>query len=88
MGRVCSRRRDRNRYFVQLARPLAQVAALLAVSGAFVLAQRRRDVTRAAVFLGVGWCLAGDAVDAVGSARGAGVLRDSIGTRTRRRAAR
>jgi Aminoarabinose transferase C-terminal domain len=24
-----------------------------------VLAQRRRDVTRAAVFLGVGWCLSG-----------------------------
>ena len=28
------------------------------VSGAFVLAQRARDATRAAVFLGAGWCLA------------------------------
>ena len=50
---------DRNAYFLLLARPLAQIAALLAVSGLFVLLQRRRDVTRAAVFLGVGWCLAG-----------------------------
>jgi 4-amino-4-deoxy-L-arabinose transferase-like glycosyltransferase len=50
---------DRNAYFLALGGPLAQVAALLGASGLYVLAQRRRDVTRAAVFLGVGWCLAG-----------------------------
>ncbi len=50
---------DRNAYFLLLARPLAQIAALLALSGLFVLLQRRRDVTRSTVFLGVGWCLAG-----------------------------
>jgi 4-amino-4-deoxy-L-arabinose transferase-like glycosyltransferase len=49
----------RNAYFLMLAQPLAQIAALLAVSGLFVLSQRRRDLTRATVFLGVGWCLAG-----------------------------
>ena len=36
-----------------------EVAALLAASGLYVLSQRRRDVTRRAVFLGVGWCLSG-----------------------------
>jgi 4-amino-4-deoxy-L-arabinose transferase-like glycosyltransferase len=50
---------DRNQYFAMLARPLAEIAALLAVSSLFVLLQRRRDPTQAAVFLGVGWCLAG-----------------------------
>jgi len=50
---------DRNHYFVLLARPLAEIAALLAASGLFVLLERRRDPTRAAVFLGAGWCLAG-----------------------------
>jgi 4-amino-4-deoxy-L-arabinose transferase-like glycosyltransferase len=50
---------DRNQYFVMLAKPLAEIAALLALSGVFVLIQRRRDLTRAAVFLGAGWCLAG-----------------------------
>jgi 4-amino-4-deoxy-L-arabinose transferase-like glycosyltransferase len=50
---------DRGAYFATLARPLAEIAALLAVSGVFVLSQRRRDLTRCAVFLGVGWCLAG-----------------------------
>lgn len=50
---------DRNQYFSMLAGPLAQIAALLAVSGIFVLFQGRRDLTRAAVFLGAGWCLAG-----------------------------
>jgi 4-amino-4-deoxy-L-arabinose transferase-like glycosyltransferase len=49
----------RGQYFAMLARPLAEIAVLLAVSGMFVLLQRRRDPTRAAVFLGVGWCLAG-----------------------------
>ncbi len=50
---------ERNSYFLDLAKPLLEIAALLAVSGAFVLADRRRDLTRAAVFLGVGWCLGG-----------------------------
>jgi 4-amino-4-deoxy-L-arabinose transferase-like glycosyltransferase len=49
---------DRSEYFLPLARPLGQIALLLTVSGAFVLAQRSRDATRAGVFLGVGWCLA------------------------------
>ncbi len=49
---------DRREYFLLLAKPLAQIAALLAVSGLYVLSQRR-DLTRAAVFLAVGWCLSG-----------------------------
>jgi 4-amino-4-deoxy-L-arabinose transferase-like glycosyltransferase len=50
---------DRSRYFILLAKPLAEIAALLVVSGLYVLLKRRRDPTQAAVFLGVGWCLAG-----------------------------
>jgi 4-amino-4-deoxy-L-arabinose transferase-like glycosyltransferase len=50
---------DRSHYFGLLAKPLAEIAALLAASGLFVLLERRRDPTRAAVFLGAGWCLAG-----------------------------
>ncbi len=50
---------DRSHYFALVAKPLAEIAALLAVSGLFVLLERRRDCTRAAVFLGAGWCLAG-----------------------------
>jgi 4-amino-4-deoxy-L-arabinose transferase-like glycosyltransferase len=50
---------ERNHYFLMLGRPLTEIAALLAVSGAFVLVQRRHDPTRAVVFIGVGWCLAG-----------------------------
>jgi 4-amino-4-deoxy-L-arabinose transferase-like glycosyltransferase len=46
-------------YFLLLGKPVREVAALLVVSGAFVWAQGARDVTRAGVFLGVGWCLAG-----------------------------
>lgn len=49
---------QRSLYFLPLARPLGQIAVLLVVSGAFVLAQRARDATRAGTFLGVGWCLA------------------------------
>ena len=49
---------DRMVYFLPLAKPLGQIAALLAASGAFVLVQRRREATRDAVFLGCGWCLA------------------------------
>jgi 4-amino-4-deoxy-L-arabinose transferase-like glycosyltransferase len=50
---------DRSAYFVLLARPLVQIALLLAASALYVLAQRRRGVTRSAVFLGTGWCLSG-----------------------------
>ena len=50
---------DRSEYFLSLTKPLAQIAVLLAASGLYVLSQRRREVTRAAVFLGVGWCLSG-----------------------------
>ncbi len=50
---------NRSVYFFSLAKPLTEVAALLAASGLYVLSQRRRDVTRSAVFLGVGWCLSG-----------------------------
>lgn len=49
---------DRSVYFLPLARPLGHIAVVLAVSGAFVLVQRGRDLTRAVAFLGVGWCLA------------------------------
>jgi 4-amino-4-deoxy-L-arabinose transferase-like glycosyltransferase len=48
---------DRSEYFLPLAKPLGQIALLLTVSGAFVLV-RAREVNRAALFLGVGWCLA------------------------------
>jgi 4-amino-4-deoxy-L-arabinose transferase-like glycosyltransferase len=50
---------DRSAFFLALAKPMSEVAALLGASGLYVLSQRRRGVTRAAVFLGVGWCLAG-----------------------------
>jgi 4-amino-4-deoxy-L-arabinose transferase-like glycosyltransferase len=49
---------DRSAYFLPLAKPLGQIALLLAVSGAFVLVHGARDATRAGVFLGAGWCLA------------------------------
>ena len=49
---------DRSTYFVGLAKPLGRVALLLGVSGLFVLVQPARHANRAAVFLGVGWCLA------------------------------
>jgi 4-amino-4-deoxy-L-arabinose transferase-like glycosyltransferase len=48
----------RSAYFLPLAKPLGQIALLLAVSGAFVLVQRARGATRAGVFLGAGWGLA------------------------------
>ncbi len=50
---------ERSAYFLALGKPIAQVAALLAASGLYVLAQKRRGVTRSAVFLGVGWTLSG-----------------------------
>jgi 4-amino-4-deoxy-L-arabinose transferase-like glycosyltransferase len=46
-------------YYLPLALPLRETAALLVVSGVFVWVQRAGEETRAAVFLGVGWCLAG-----------------------------
>jgi 4-amino-4-deoxy-L-arabinose transferase-like glycosyltransferase len=49
---------DRSAYFLPLAKPLGQIALLLTASGAFVLVQRVRNASRAAVFLGAGWCLA------------------------------
>jgi 4-amino-4-deoxy-L-arabinose transferase-like glycosyltransferase len=49
---------DRAVYFLPLAQPLWKIALLLTMSGVFVLVQRARNATRAAVFLGVGWCLA------------------------------
>jgi 4-amino-4-deoxy-L-arabinose transferase-like glycosyltransferase len=50
---------ERNQYFLQLAGPFRQIGVLLGVSGVFVLLRCRRDLTRAVVFLGVGWCMAG-----------------------------
>jgi len=50
---------DRAPYFAMLARPLGEIAALLAVSALFVLVRQRRGALSAAAFLGVGWCLAG-----------------------------
>jgi 4-amino-4-deoxy-L-arabinose transferase-like glycosyltransferase len=50
---------ERSPYFLTLTQPLARIAVLLALSGGYVLAQRRRGATRGAAFLGVGWCLAG-----------------------------
>jgi 4-amino-4-deoxy-L-arabinose transferase-like glycosyltransferase len=49
---------DRSDYFLGLAKPVGQIALLLAVSGLFVLLQHARNANRATVFLGVGWCLA------------------------------
>jgi 4-amino-4-deoxy-L-arabinose transferase-like glycosyltransferase len=50
---------DRSAYFLALAKPLAQIALLLAASALYVMSQRRRDLTRSTVFLGAGWCLSG-----------------------------
>lgn len=47
----------RSPYFLALGRPLLQVAAVVGVSAAFVLARREREATGAALILGVGWCL-------------------------------
>ena len=49
---------DRSATFLLLASPLRMLAALLAITGAFVWVQGARDATRAGIFLGVGWCLA------------------------------
>ena len=45
-------------YFLLVAKPVREVAALLLVSGVFVWVRCAADATRAGVFLGVGWCLA------------------------------
>jgi 4-amino-4-deoxy-L-arabinose transferase-like glycosyltransferase len=50
---------DRSGYFLALAKPLAQIALLLAASALYVMSQRGRDLTRATMFLGAGWCLSG-----------------------------
>ncbi len=50
---------ERSVYLLHLARPLLQIGLLLGVSGAYVLAERARDTTRAAVILGAAWCLSG-----------------------------
>jgi len=53
---------DRSAYLLPLAKPVREIAALLIVTGAFVLVLRARDpardATRAGMFLGTGWCLA------------------------------
>ncbi|MFI4890490.1 MAG: phospholipid carrier-dependent glycosyltransferase [Steroidobacterales bacterium] len=48
----------RSPYFLQFARQLLPVEAVLAASAAFVLVRRAQGVTGRMVFLGVGWCLA------------------------------
>jgi 4-amino-4-deoxy-L-arabinose transferase-like glycosyltransferase len=45
-------------YFLLLAKPAREVAALMLVSGMFVWVHGARDVTRAGAVLGAGWCLA------------------------------
>ncbi len=47
----------RSPYFLALGPPLLQVAAVVGVSAAFVLARREREATGAALILGAGWCL-------------------------------
>jgi len=50
---------DRRANFLPLGPPLREIAAVLLASGVFVCVWRARDATRAGLFLGVGWCLAG-----------------------------
>ena len=50
---------DRSAYFLELDRPLYPIAALLGLTGLYVLLQRRREITRDAMLLGAGWCIAG-----------------------------
>jgi 4-amino-4-deoxy-L-arabinose transferase-like glycosyltransferase len=45
-------------YFLLLAKPAREVAAVLLVSGLYVWVQSAREVTRCGVVLGVGWSLA------------------------------
>jgi 4-amino-4-deoxy-L-arabinose transferase-like glycosyltransferase len=46
-------------YFLSMAKPVREVAALLLVSGVYVWVRYATNATRAGVFLGVGWGLAG-----------------------------
>jgi 4-amino-4-deoxy-L-arabinose transferase-like glycosyltransferase len=48
---------DRRPYFMLLANPAREVAAVLLVSGLYVWIRGAREVTRCGVVLGVGWCL-------------------------------
>ena len=48
---------SRSSVFQLLGEPLREVAVLLLATGVFVLLKARGDFTRAAVLLGVGWCL-------------------------------
>jgi len=49
---------DRAVYFLPLGKTAAKIAALLSVSAVYVLVRGVREVTRAGVLLGAGWCLA------------------------------
>lgn len=46
-------------FFLALRQSIAVAAVLIALPGIFVLIQQGRDLTRATLFLGAGWCLAG-----------------------------
>jgi 4-amino-4-deoxy-L-arabinose transferase-like glycosyltransferase len=48
----------RGTYFLPLGKSLALFAALVGLSGALLLAQGAREVTRSSILLGSGWCLA------------------------------
>jgi 4-amino-4-deoxy-L-arabinose transferase-like glycosyltransferase len=48
---------SRSPYFLALAQPVLEVAAVAGVSALFVFARRDRDPTTCTVFLGAGWCL-------------------------------
>jgi 4-amino-4-deoxy-L-arabinose transferase-like glycosyltransferase len=47
----------RSAYFLALAQPVLEVAAVAGVSALFAFARRDRDPTTSTVFLGAGWCL-------------------------------
>jgi 4-amino-4-deoxy-L-arabinose transferase-like glycosyltransferase len=47
----------RSPYFLALAQPVLEVAAVAGVSAVFVYARRNREPTTATVILGTGWCL-------------------------------
>lgn len=50
---------ERNACFAALARPVGEVALLLALTGLYVLTQARRRLARALLVLAAGWCLGG-----------------------------
>ncbi len=47
----------RSPYFLQLARPAFEVAAVVGISALFVLVRRNREGPAGAVVLGAGWCV-------------------------------